>query len=894
MILHAIELEGVGPFRERVALGPFTSGLNILAAPNESGKTTSLRAAARALFDKHTTKDAELKSLQPAGTDLSPRIAVDFETRGGRFRIEKTFLNAPRSLLQKWQEGRWEPVAEADTADRRVQELLNSSLPGRGATKPEHWGLLGFLWARQGEPADWPDLTGDSPGLAIRSRLARVEMDPLIDRLRQLLQAAAEEVFTSTGQVKKNGPLAQAEAELAAIDEALAGLARTRAGIETASLRYQAALAAASQLEKEHAGKTAAAKELHELAATAEKGKAELEQRQSELAAALSKLQTAAKDAGAQATRQTELTAAIASLAQAEESAKSAQARLETLRAEIDKEQEKRPALDQTIAALRASHQRAQSFVKLRALASRSAALARQSGSVAAAAATLATLREKLTLLPALTPPALRRLEESAEKIRTHSAQVEALGLTVELTPERDAKIQAGGESRTIPANQPARLHSPQTLDLQLAGWGRVHIRSGATEARDIAQELDTEKARLAAALQDAGVSSVETARQAVSARKELEAEIKAATTLQSQHLGDHASPGALRQSLAEAQQKAGALEDSLAPTPEESARGTIELESEEARLEAAIPAAEKMLRACDEQLASLRQNERDAAAAMEKSTSIAAELRTRRQTLETQIADLASRYPDGLESAKTQAQLAFAQAEARVTASKAALPPDFEKLPERSRRAATALQELANELQARRTDRDTAQGELKNSSEQGIYSRETELEERKTEILLRRDAARDLGWSARIACDLIEFRKQAATRAVLAPLEDRLSAAFAELTGNPTRRVFLDDHLQIAGLGRTREEVHAFDQLSQGAKEQLLLCLRLAVAQELAADEPQVLILDDVLVNTDPIRQERILDLLGTLSTNLQTLILTCHPDRYRGVGEAVRLDRN
>jgi DNA repair exonuclease SbcCD ATPase subunit len=117
VILHAIELSYVGPFRETVRLGPFGTGLNLLCAPNEAGKSTSLRATARALFDKHTTKGEELKSLQPTGTDLAPRIAVEFETRAGRFRIEKTFLQSPRSLLQQFHHGGWQPVAEADAAD---------------------------------------------------------------------------------------------------------------------------------------------------------------------------------------------------------------------------------------------------------------------------------------------------------------------------------------------------------------------------------------------------------------------------------------------------------------------------------------------------------------------------------------------------------------------------------------------------------------------------------------------------------------------------------------------------------------------------------------------------------------------------------------------------------
>jgi len=254
----------------------------------------------------------------------------------------------------------------------------------------------------------------------------------------------------------------------------------------------------------------------------------------------------------------------------------------------------------------------------------------------------------------------------------------------------------------------------------------------------------------------------------------------------------------------------------------------------------------------------------------------------------ESQIVSLMERYSEGIDAAQTQAAIEAVKAEARRDETRKQLPPEFEALPVRNRRAVAALQQITNELATRRAERDAARGALETLGGQGIYSRETALEEQRVEILLRRDAARTSGWAARIAHDLIEFRKQAATRAVLSPLEDRLTAAFARLTGIAERRVFLDDSLQVAGLGRNREAVHAFENLSQGAREQLLLCLRIAVAQELATDEPQTLILDDVLVNTDSVRQERVLDLLGALSTDLQILILTCHPDRYRGVGQS------
>jgi hypothetical protein len=207
MILHRIELNHVGAFRETVNLGPFASGLNVLSAPNETGKSTALMAAARALFDKHTTKGEELKGLQPVGTELAPRVAVEFETAAGRFRIEKSFLQSPRSLLKQWRDGSWQLMAEADAADQRVQSLLNSTFPGRGATNASHWGFLGFLWARQGEPVEWPKLDDNDVGQQIRHRLARVEIDPVIEQLRDRLGRTADAAITSTGQAKAGGPL---------------------------------------------------------------------------------------------------------------------------------------------------------------------------------------------------------------------------------------------------------------------------------------------------------------------------------------------------------------------------------------------------------------------------------------------------------------------------------------------------------------------------------------------------------------------------------------------------------------------------------------------------------------------------------------------------------------
>ncbi len=895
MILHAIELSHVGRFRETVRLGPFAPGLNVLSAPNESGKSTSLNAAARALFDRHTTKSEELKALQPAGTTLAPRVAVEFETHAGRFRITKTFLQKPESHLHQLHAGAWELIADADNADQRVQELLQSSLPGRGATKPEHWGFLGFLWARQGEPATWPGLDDAEVGQRIRARLARVELDPIIEQLRARLGTAADAIITSTGQPRTCGPLRIAEDDLAAIETALAAIRQTRTDLESAHQRYQQANASLGQLEKEHAERTTSAAELHQQALATERLRGELEARQQALATAQEKLSALAADTTTLATLRATLATTQAAHTQAETAARAAEQSLAELRTRLDAAHTEQPKHEAQLQTLRVDHQRLKSLLNLRDLAAKSAALVKQVTKAEAAANEIAALEAKKTKLPTLTTAKLRKLEEQADAVRTSRTQLEALGLTVELTPEHKTSADILGENTdqptSLPAGKPTRLQRPQSLDLRLTGWGRIVIRSGAKDAQNAAADLTKAEAALHKALQDAEIPTIEAARDAVTARKDIEAQIKTAAASLEPHLGEHGTLDELREASAAATRRAEALATSLSPTTAEQALSLTDLEAAETSQGEAVPAAEKALRALNKQLDQLRAEERAGGQSVQATTKQVGEHQSRLRTLNTQIEDLTARHPEGLDAGKKATQLAFAQAEARVVATKADLPPDFEKLPERHKRAVATLQQISDELQARRTERDQAKGTLETLGGQGLYSRETELEEKKAEALLRRDAARAQGWSARVAHDLIEHRKQAATKAVLTPLENRLTAAFAELTGDATREVFLDEHLQIAGIGRTRDTAHAFEQLSQGAKEQLLLCLRLAVAQELATDEPQVLILDDVLVNTDQVRQERILDVLGAQAERLQILILTCHPDRYRGLGQPITL---
>ncbi len=60
---------------------------------------------------------------------------------------------------------------------------------------------------------------------------------------------------------------------------------------------------------------------------------------------------------------------------------------------------------------------------------------------------------------------------------------------------------------------------------------------------------------------------------------------------------------------------------------------------------------------------------------------------------------------------------------------------------------------------------------------------------------------------------------------------------------------------------------------------EQLYLSLRFALAEQLATTSPLPLLLDDILVNSDPGRGPRMSRAIGHVAERQQVFMFTCHP---------------
>ena len=103
MKINAIRLAEFGRFAEPVAIEGLSGRLNVLAGPNELGKSTLLAALRAGFFTSFGSQKKEVKELRPYGGG-APTVEIEFELeleRGlRRYRLRKRFLSQPSAELR--------------------------------------------------------------------------------------------------------------------------------------------------------------------------------------------------------------------------------------------------------------------------------------------------------------------------------------------------------------------------------------------------------------------------------------------------------------------------------------------------------------------------------------------------------------------------------------------------------------------------------------------------------------------------------------------------------------------------------------------------------------------------------------------------------------------------
>ncbi|MDW8445094.1 MAG: AAA family ATPase [Acetobacteraceae bacterium] len=246
--LRSVALEDVRRFSGPWRVGPFGPGLNLLAAPNEAGKSTLLEAIRCAILLPHRSQGEEVRRLRPLAGGV-PTVTLTLDDGAGLWTIRKRFAGAA---------GRAELVAPdgrtwlGEPAEEEIRRLFGLPPPAPGRGMPAR-GVWGALWVEQGGSLRQPELDRAAQDLLRGALEAEIDTVTGVRGAARLRAAIATELLafqTAKGQ-RAAGRLREVEDRLA---EILADERELRARREHA----EAALARLAALRAERAERLSA------------------------------------------------------------------------------------------------------------------------------------------------------------------------------------------------------------------------------------------------------------------------------------------------------------------------------------------------------------------------------------------------------------------------------------------------------------------------------------------------------------------------------------------------------------------------------------------------------------------------------------------------------------
>jgi len=865
MILQSLRIEQLRQFRNPFVLGNLQPGLNLIHGPNESGKSTLVRAIRAAFFERY--RSTAVDDLRPWGDSAAaPTVALEFEYQGELWRLTKSFLQRKRCDLTIGTSSFSE-----DEAEEKLAELLGYQYPKRGASKAEHWGIPGLLWVEQGTGQDLEqsvEHAGDHLKSALNSLVGEVASSGG-DQVIEAVRAQRNQLLTGTG--KPRGEYAQLDKDRLAFEQTIGEL-------KERILRYQEQVDRLGKLTREYE-RTEAERPWEEVQRQLEQTQAryqqvqQLEQLQAQEKETLGQLLQSRRlleqnkeyqeNVGRQlAARKVELDKAQADLHRLELQTPASEARLRDAKAAYEtaaqqvkqaRFQEARTRLAEDVRRL---EQRIQSLTQNLAKASDYQQQLER-----------ARLQARENRIDAAEVKRLKTAEHQLSEATIRSSAI-ATRFSWDLEPER-AVILDGDTLKNQGEQQLLEESS-----VVIPGVGKLGITPGGESLASTRRTLATLQQTVAELRASLGVDSVVSAEERLSAFEKASRAQEHAEELFKSVAPSGMDPLVIEQREAQRELEAAKEQLSATPNPDASMEApdlaTADVAFE--RAAAALTVAESEDQEHRTALMSAQQA-RDTAQA-EWQRLVDEEQSPERQQQLKQIAEELL----GLEQkAKTLEQRLESRSREILEARPDLLKQDIER-----------YHSTVNNLRQTHEDRGRELRDIKvrleawgaEGLDEQLNDQEAELERcnRRYQELHRRAQALDL------LLNMLTEKRQALTRRLQAPLQKHLDHYLSVLFPQATLEV--DEQLRPGTFTRGAE-LGQVTELSFGAREQMGLISRLAYADLLReAGRPTLVILDDTLVHSDEERLDDMKRILFDAATRHQILLFTCHPEKWQDLG--------
>lgn len=844
------------------------SGVTVVHAPNELGKSSLMEAIDLVLTTKASSGAASVKSVKPIGRDVGSLVEVELRCGDHHLTCRKRFNRNSLTELEIRT-----PVREnlsGEDAHNRLREILDAEVDQ---------ALFGALWFHQGRALESIRL-GDSSAIATALDAqagggGAGSDDALLDRVR----AEFLRYFTPTGQngqaiTKVERDLADAEARQQALDTKLAELDDDITELGELEGRIRDLKVHLAELGPEVEQRRAELAHIHGLAQEIDALVA-----RDQAAEARSATATSAFEARRELIERLDrLGGEVAELATGLDPDRS---RLAELQGRVDDLQVAAAEAEELARAARGRRERAENIVDLLHKRAERDRVVDQQQRVESAAAIVADATAFLENCR-LTEEVLDEIRRARQAQAIAEATLNAGAPTVALHAHRDLEIVVDGIAVDMAAGEDATHSVGDRIVLEVPEVASIEVRAGTSI--DALRDAAASAARsLADACDSGGVADLAGAERVHSERRSHEESLAAGQVQITEALGD-----LTREELL---QRVEALTANVTALEARVPGERCEDDMEDAEQELVAARADETERNRD---AELRRTERDEL--KDQTDKLRNDVTAREATLSGRKEDL-----DGLvtqlESARSTAgddvlegdtELASgAAAEAKrlldeARANLAELDPETVELLETN--AEQQLGDAESELRTVEDRQITLRTRLTMIGEEGLGELRdaAEADAERARVLKRRTQSRAA--AAKALRTELDTARDEAYRSYREPLRKGIGD-IARVVFDPTFDVVLDEHLAITDRV-LRGTTVPWSALSSGAKEQLAVLTALAAAK-LAGEGGTPLILDDTLGYSDPTRLERLGAVLGAVR-DAQVIVLTCVPDRFRRVGGA------
>ena len=889
MILKRVIVTNWRSLLNRTEVGPFSEGLNVIHAPNGTGKSSLFEALRRGLFDAHHVSGIEIAAVQPWGRDLTPSVEIEFTEGEETWRVEKSFLSGKSAKLSRLEDGTFEPVADSRKADERILGILSAVAPGRGLSKQEHWGLAQILWAPQNE-LHLDRISGDASE-RIKAALGVQIAGGSGSQIEKSINEKYQKFFTKNGSYKGGqnaAPIVLLEQERDDISEKLSAIRENHLACEQARHDVEDARQRRLQARRE-------ADALRDTVITT-RARAEEYRKLKQEQSIKREAESLAKERYDSLTNiQKQITDITEQIDQLTRSTQEKESNLEELKKE-------REAARETINSSRSLRERARGE---RNKISERQALIESAEEYQKHYSRLAGINQRFTrinqliqqqnkskqLLDAILAPDTRTIHDLRNLLNQRNqaeASLVASQIHLTITPNDaiEVKNTANNSTSNVKASQTFSASGDDWVDVSVLGFGSIRASGPENNSENHRAALAEAQSKIRILTQPYGTDDPEKLQNLRNQADKLENDISGFENrindlLAGDGLNDlKKESGELKARINQAEKTYPEWKDENPNVGElRSEFETFKKEIEDfiQNTEDAYDKAQSVFEAADRNV----NDERT------KLGNLKGRLEAMSHQLETLLIDAPSEgeREEAISETLMNWQAAKALAEEKEKAL-AQYPDDPQKELDILENQLKALEE--EETNARDREK-TSEGQLQSLAAEGTYSELVKAEEQLIALdnhieqeSIRMDAIRLLN-------ETIENHKSHMIASVSAPVERIATRMLSRIVGPRLGQMKLNEDFvpQKVIPDIVNDEV-ALHNLSGGEQEQLYLVARLALADVLAKDHKQLVVLDDVLNATDSGRLARLLSLIEEASERLQIIILTCHPERYRALEKA------